>query len=184
MHTTLDLLSQQPARCRTDDESPSGPSARKAETTQEDLQDLRKKFGSAEARILELEQRMTKMALARAAAEAAVQEHLVMREKQTERIRKAKAGGAKGLQMVTAERETAILRADKAELKSRQLRQQVVTLQKKLGDYNSVRTLSSAESISSHLLSQHLLQLQSRLRVSLPCPPNMGTQPSVLRFMS
>lgn len=86
--------------------------------------------------------------------------------------------------MVTAERETAILRADKAELKSRQLRQQVVTLQKKLGDYNSVRTLSSAESISSHLLSQHLLQLQSRLRVSLPCPPNMGTQPSVLRFMS
>ena len=39
---------------------------------------------------------MNQLAEAMAAAEAAVQEHLVMRERQTERIRKAKAGGPKG----------------------------------------------------------------------------------------
>ena len=56
----------------------------------------REKLGTAEGRILELDQQMTDLEAAKAAAEAAVQEHLFMREKQTERIRKAKAAGAKG----------------------------------------------------------------------------------------
>ena len=56
----------------------------------------REKLGTAEGRILELDQQMTDLEAAKAAAEAAVQEHLIMREKQTERIRKAKAAGAKG----------------------------------------------------------------------------------------
>ena len=56
----------------------------------------RGKLSTAEARILELEQQLSDLEAAKAAADAAVQEHLVMREKQTERIRKAKAAGAKG----------------------------------------------------------------------------------------
>ena len=50
----------------------------------------------AEARILELEEGLTQLEMAKEAAEAAVQGHLVKREMQTERIRKAKAGGPKG----------------------------------------------------------------------------------------
>ncbi|KAL3136648.1 hypothetical protein ABBQ38_005889 [Trebouxia sp. C0009 RCD-2024] len=173
MDAPLDLLSPQPARCSVDDDSLSGLSARKAETAQEDLQDLREKLGSAEACILELQQRMTEMGAARAAAEAAVQEHLVMREKQTERIRKAKAAGAKGLQIVTAERETAILRADKAELKTRRLQQQVVMLQKKLDDYTSVRPWSPAESVSSHM---HAESAPTRALESPPSLPPMSFQ--------
>ena len=46
-----------------------------------------------------LQEQATKLEEAKAAAEAAVQEHLAMREKQTERIRKAKAGGLKGDQL-------------------------------------------------------------------------------------
>lgn len=56
----------------------------------------RAKFSTVEARILELEEQMTNLEEEKAAAEAAVQEHLGMREKQTVRIRKAKAGGIKG----------------------------------------------------------------------------------------
>lgn len=51
---------------------------------------------------------------------------------------------------MTADREAAILRADKAELKSQKLQQQLVQLQKKLGDYASVMSQSPAESVSSH----------------------------------
>lgn len=50
----------------------------------------------AETRALELEEQVTNLAAVKAAAEAAVLEHLALREKQTERIRKAKAGGVKG----------------------------------------------------------------------------------------
>lgn len=39
---------------------------------------------------------MTNVEDAKAAAEAAVQEHFALRKEQTERIRKAKAGGVKG----------------------------------------------------------------------------------------
>ena len=39
---------------------------------------------------------MTDMEEAKAAAEAAVQEHFALRKEQTERVRKAKAGGVKG----------------------------------------------------------------------------------------
>ena len=39
---------------------------------------------------------MSNMEEAKAAAEAAVQEHFVLRKEQTERIRKARAGGVKG----------------------------------------------------------------------------------------
>lgn len=57
-----------------------------------------------------------------------------------------------GLPLVTAEREDAILRADKAELESTQLRAQLTSLQKKLHDYSSVTSYSHspAESTSSH----------------------------------
>ena len=52
---------------------------------------------------------------------------------------------------MTAERETAILRADKAELKRRQLQQQLAQLQKRLDDYTSVNSRSPAELVSSYM---------------------------------
>lgn len=52
---------------------------------------------------------------------------------------------------MTAEREDALMRADRAELQSQRLRQQLVELQKKLGDFSSVRNRYVAESASSHL---------------------------------
>lgn len=53
-------------------------------------------FSTAEARVLELEDQMRNIEEAKAAAEAAVEQHLALRKEQTERIRKAKAGGVKG----------------------------------------------------------------------------------------
>lgn len=58
--------------------------------------ECRAKLTLAETRALELEEQMTNLAAAKAAAEVSVLEHLALREKQTERIRKAKAGGVKG----------------------------------------------------------------------------------------
>ena len=61
-----------------------------------------------------------------------------------------------GLPLVTAEREDAILRADKAEYESTELRAQLASLQKKLHDYNSVTSTSQspAELVSSHLAAE------------------------------
>lgn len=56
----------------------------------------RAKCSTAEAHVQELEDQMGNLEEAKAAAEAAVQEHFAMRKEQTERIRKAKAGGVKG----------------------------------------------------------------------------------------
>lgn len=56
----------------------------------------REKLSTSKTRVSDLEQQVTDLEAARAAGEAAVQEHLAMREKQTDRIRKAKAGGLKG----------------------------------------------------------------------------------------
>lgn len=56
----------------------------------------RESLGTSEELIIELKQKVTDLEAARAAGEAAVQTHLAMREQQTQRIRKAKAGGLKG----------------------------------------------------------------------------------------
>ena len=58
-----------------------------------------------------------------------------------------------GLPLITAEREDAILRADKAEYESTDLQAQLVSLQKKLHDYHSVASFSQspAESAANHL---------------------------------
>ncbi len=58
---------------------------------------LRIKVAEAEARILELEEANSHLQEGQAADRAAVQEHMALREKQTERIKKAKAGGLNGM---------------------------------------------------------------------------------------
>lgn len=78
-----------------------------------------------------------------------------------------------GLQTVTAEREDAIMRADKAEHKSRKLRQQLVELQKKLDDYSSVSSHSPVESVSSHL---HAESAPARAPESPPSQPPVSSQ--------
>ena len=70
---------------------------------------------------------------------------------------------------MTAEREDAVLRADKAEYESTQIRAQLASLQKKLHDYNSVTSSnpSPAESASSHMHAE-----------SAPTPaPDSDSQP-------
>lgn len=53
-------------------------------------------MGVADARIIELEEDKSVLEEAKAAAEAASKEAFALREKQTERIKKAKAGGNSG----------------------------------------------------------------------------------------
>ena len=53
-------------------------------------------MGVADARIIELEEDKSELEEAKAAAEAASKEAFALREKQTERIKKAKAGGNSG----------------------------------------------------------------------------------------
>ena len=56
----------------------------------------RAKTAAAEQRILELEESVSQLQESEATATAAVAEHMAARAQQTERIKKAKAGGAKG----------------------------------------------------------------------------------------
>lgn len=55
----------------------------------------RSRFEVSEGRILELEEQADQLQATAATAEAAVQEHLLKREQQTERIKKAKGAGPK-----------------------------------------------------------------------------------------
>lgn len=58
----------------------------------------RGKFEGAEGHILELQEQVDQLQAAVATAQEAVQEHLAMREKQTDRIKKAKNAGPKSKQ--------------------------------------------------------------------------------------
>ncbi len=53
-------------------------------------------MGVADARIVELEEQKAQLEEAKAAAEAASKEAFALREKQTERIKRTKAGGPAG----------------------------------------------------------------------------------------
>eukprot|EP00891_Asterochloris_glomerata_P009398 jgi/Astpho2/9398/Aster-01663 len=110
----------------------------------EELLDLRAKLGKAEHLIAQRDQEAEEMqaqvqglqgqqALLQeqlSAAEASVQEAMEARQLQTERIKASKAAQKAGpnLAKATAEREEAILRADRAEHSCRQLQQQVARL--------------------------------------------------------
>jgi len=56
----------------------------------------RSKMGLADARIIDLEEEKAQLEEAKAAAEAASKEAFALREKQTERIKRTKAGGPGG----------------------------------------------------------------------------------------
>ncbi|KAL0043344.1 hypothetical protein WJX79_002000 [Trebouxia sp. C0005] len=115
---------------------------RKAQALLEELEDYRGKMGVADARIIDLEEEKAQLEEAKAAAEAASKEAFALREKQTERIKRTKAGGPGGLAVVTAEREDAMRRAEQLEFEMRELRAECKSLMDRLQSQSAADTAS------------------------------------------
>ncbi|KAA6424646.1 MAG: hypothetical protein FRX49_05314 [Trebouxia sp. A1-2] len=143
LESECELLTQQMSRNGAKaSPSPAGSPQRKAQALLEELEDYRGKMGVADARIIDLEEEKAQLEEAKAAAEAASKEAFALREKQTERIKRTKAGGPGGLAVVTAEREDAMRRAEQLEFEMRELRAECKSLMDRLQSQSAADTAS------------------------------------------